>query len=71
MAKICAAVDKQNGYLRGYLADLSRCQHSGHHGRAQRDSDHALDIYAGHRVPGTRAHAADSVRLQRSRNERY
>jgi hypothetical protein len=25
---------------------------------ARRDSDHAVDIYAGHRVPGTRAHAA-------------
>jgi hypothetical protein len=51
------------GSARGYLADLSRCRRSGHHGRARRDSDRALDIYAGYRVPGTRAHAALSVAL--------
>ncbi len=38
------------GSARGYLADLSRCQHSGRHGRARRDSDRAPDIYASHRV---------------------
>jgi len=43
------------------LADSLRRQRSGHRGRPPHDSDRALDIYAGHRVPGTRAHAAASA----------
>jgi hypothetical protein len=47
------------GSARTYLADLSGRQRSGDHGHPRRDSEHALDIYADHRIPATRAHAAD------------
>src|SRR5262249_5668899 len=41
------------GSARGYLADLSRRERSGHHWRPGHDNDRGPDIYAGHRVPGT------------------
>ena len=49
------------GSARGYLADLSRRERSGHHRRPRHDSDRGLDFYAGRHVPGTHAHAADRV----------
>jgi hypothetical protein len=61
--ELTQSLTQNGGSAHGYLADLSRCQRSGHHGRARRDSDRALDIYAGHRVPGTRVHAAGGVTI--------
>ena len=50
--------DQIGGSARGYLADLSRHERFGHHWRPRHDSECGLDIYAGHRVLGIRAHAA-------------
>ena len=52
-------VAHNGGSARAYLADLSRHQRSGHHGRPRHYSERALEIYAGCRVAATRAHAAE------------
>ena len=44
------------GSARAYLADLSRCNRSYHHGHPPQDSERGLRIYPGHAEPATLAH---------------